>query len=253
MAEQTIISVNVGKRPMKSLVVGIIAAVFAVIFLAGGGWALWKDRVDRDSSGYVSIGSTSLRTDTYAIVGDLHGDGPSWVWESGVLGRARVRATSDVQQSMFIGIAHTDDILRYLDGAGYATIDSFEVTPDTTHAGGPPPGPPSQQSIWEVSTQGTGQQTLRWDSRAGDWSIVFMNADAASGVAIHGNASAKLPILPWLAGALLLFGAAAGFTGGWLLLRQARAHLREASDTEQVEQLPPPVPVAAENRAEMNA
>ena len=78
---------------------------FAVVLLAGGGWALWKDRVDRDASGFVSIGTASLRTDTYAIVGDLHGDGPSWLWESGVLGDSRVRATSDVKEPLFIGIA----------------------------------------------------------------------------------------------------------------------------------------------------
>ena len=57
----------------------------------------------------------------------------------------------------------------------------------------------------------------------GDWSIVFMNADAASGVAVDGDASAELPILPWVAVGLLLVGAASGFIGGWLLLSGARA------------------------------
>ena len=50
-----------------------------------------------------------------------------------------------------------------------------------------------------------------------------MNADAASGVAVDGDASAELPILPWVAVGLLLVGAASGFIGGWLLLSGARA------------------------------
>jgi hypothetical protein len=242
-----------GKRRIASLVVGTIVSVFAVAFIAGGGWALWKDRVDRDASGFVSIGTASLRTNTYAIVGDLHGDGPSWLWESGVLGESRVRATSDVRQPLFIGIARTSDLLRYLEGVGYATIDSFEVTADTTHAGGPPSGPPSQESIWATSTQGTDQQTLRWDSREGDWSIVIMNANAASGVAVHGNASAKLPILPWVAVGLLVVGAASGFIGGRLVVSGARARRGAPFGIEQPQRTSASEPVATQNREEVNA
>ena len=242
-----------GSRRVASLVAGSIVCVFAALFLAGGGWALWKDRVDRDASGFVPIGNASLRTETYAIVGDLHGDGPSWWWESGVLGDTRVRAASDLQQPLFIGIARTDDLFRYLRGAGYATIDSFEVTADTTHTGGPPSGAPSRQSIWATSTQGTGQQTLRWDSRAGDWSIVFMNADAGSGVALRGDASAEIPILPLVAVGLLVVGAASGFLGGWLLVRGARAVRRRGpSDTGQSLRTSISAPVVAQTREEVN-
>jgi hypothetical protein len=211
-----------GRRRVLSLVAGSIACVLAVVFVAGGGWALWKDRVNRDSDGFVSIGSATLRTETHAIVGDLHGDGPSWLWESSVLGDSRVRATSQSRQPLFIGIARTDELFRYLRSAGYATIDSFEVRADTTHPGGRPSRPPSDLSIWAASAQGTSQQTLRWDSRAGDWSVVFMNADASAGVAVDGNASAKLPILPWVAGGLLAAAAAFGLVGGWLLVRSLR-------------------------------
>jgi hypothetical protein len=256
MSEQTVAPVAVGsagsgRRRVASLIAGIVVCAFAAAFLVGGGWALWKDRVDRDASGFVPIGTTTLRTETYAIVGDLHGDGPSWWWESDVLGDSRVRATSDVQQPLFIGIAPTADVFSYLRGAGYATIDSFDVTPDTTHAGGPPPGPPSRESIWATSTQGTGQQTLRWDSRPGDWSIVFMNADAGSGVAVHGDASAELPILPWLAVGLLVVGTASACIGGWLVLRGIRAPRGRASSEPQ--RVATSVPAAAETKEEVNA
>lgn len=212
------------RRPRAfSLVAGSILCVVAVVFVAGGAWALWKDRVDRDSQGFVSFGTEDLRTGQYAIVGDLQGDGPGWLYGSTLLGDARVRATPDTGQPLFIGIARKDDVLRYLRGAGYATIYSFEVSADTTHPGDPPSGPPAQESIWAASTQGTGQQTLLWTPRSGDWSVVLMNADASADVDVRGDASAELPVLPWLAAALLIIGGVSGVFGVRVLVRAARA------------------------------
>jgi hypothetical protein len=205
-----------------SLVAGSILCVVALVFVVSGALALWKDRVDRDGSGFVPIGSTELKTDQYAIVGDLRGDGPDWLYGSTVLGEARVRATSPADQPLFMGIARKGDVLRYLRGTGYATVYSFEVSDDTTHPGGPPSGTPSSESIWSESTQGTGQLTLRWRPRAGDWSVVFMNADASATVDVRGDASAKLPVLPWVAGGLLILGAVPGLLGTWTFLRAAR-------------------------------
>jgi len=198
------------------------ACVVAAALLAGGGWAFWKDRVNRDADGFVAIGSATLRTDTYAIVGRLSGDGPSWLWGSRILGDSRVRATSGSPQPLFVGIARTGDVFRYLRGVGYATIDGFEVRRDTTHSGGAPTAAPSEEAIWAVSTQGTGRQTLLWDSRRGDWSIVVMNADARPGVGVRGDAGAKLPVLPWLVAVLIIAGAASGLLGGTALLRITR-------------------------------
>ena len=195
--------------------------MIALVFVGGGGWALWKDRVDRDGKGFVSLGTTELRTAQYAIVGDLKGDGPGWLYGSRVLGEARVHATSRAGGPLFIGIARKGDVTRYLRGVGYASIYSFEVSSKNTHPGAAPAGRPSGESIWATSTEGTGQQTLRWSPRSGDWSIVFMNADAAADVDVRGGASARLPVLPWLAGGLLVIGAG-GFLGSWVLLRGLR-------------------------------
>ena len=210
-------------RPrVVSLVLGSILCVVALVFLTGAGLALWKDRIDRDDQGLVSFGTTDLRTEQYAIVGDLRGDGPSWLYGSTVLGDARVRATSHGDQPLFIGIARKADVMRYLRGTGYATIYSFEVSADTTHPGGAPSGPPSREAIWSASTQGTGQQTLVWTPRSGDWSVVLMNANAGANVDVRGDASAELPVLPWIAGGLLVIGGAAGFFGALALVRAIR-------------------------------
>jgi len=61
-----------------------------------------------------------------------------------------------------------------------------------------------------------------WTPRSGDWSIVFMNADVGAGVAVHGDAGAKLPILPWVALGLLLTAGAAGVISGLVLVRTIR-------------------------------
>ena len=205
-----------------SLVAGSILAVVSLVFVAGGGFALWKDRIDRDGSGFVSFGTEHMQTEQYAIVGDLQGDGPSWLYGSTVLGDARVRATSQTGHPLFMGIARTDDAFRYLHGAGYATVYSFEVSADTTHPGGAPSGSPSRESIWAASAQGTGPQTLQWTRRAGDWSVVIMNADGAANVDIRGDAGATLPILPWLAGGFLIAGAVTGLIAAALLVHATR-------------------------------
>ena len=211
-----------GRHSVLLLVAGSVVCVVALVLVVGGGLALWKDRVDRDGSGFVSIGTTELKTDQYAIVGDLQGDGPDWLYGSTMLGETRVRATSQADQPLFMGIARSGDVLRYLRGTGYATVYSFEVSDDTTHPGGPPTGSPSGESIWSESTQGTGQQALRWSPRAGDWSVLFMNADASADVEVRGDASAELPVLPWVAGGLLILGAVTGLIGTWLLVRALR-------------------------------
>jgi hypothetical protein len=205
-----------------SLVAGGILWVLAIVFLVGGGWVLWQDRVERDGDGFVSIGTNDLQTETYAIVGELRGDGPRWLWGSTVLGDGQVTATSGSQEPLFVGIARDDDIARYLNGAGYSTIEHFTTSASTTHMGHAPTGPPSRQTIWAASTEGTGEQTLVWTPRSGDWSIVFMNADASAPVELRGDVSAELPLLPWLAGGLLVAAGICGFIGGWLLVRANR-------------------------------
>jgi hypothetical protein len=210
------------RSPVVSFVTGSMLCVLALVLLAGGAVGLWKDRVDRDSQDFVTLGTTELKTDQYAIVGDLQGDGPDWLYGSTVLGGTRVRATSQADQPLFIGIARTDDVLRYLRGAGYATVYGFEVSDDTTQPGEAPSTPPSSESIWAASTQGSGRQTLRWMPRDGEWSVAFMNADAGANVDVRGDASANLPALPWIAGGLLILGAVCGLIGTWVLLRALR-------------------------------
>jgi hypothetical protein len=66
--------VTVGSAPNASrqrprgaaLVAGVLLALVGVFFLAGGAFGLWKARVARDDRGFVTFGTTELRTGQYA-------------------------------------------------------------------------------------------------------------------------------------------------------------------------------------------
>jgi hypothetical protein len=150
------------RHAAASLIAGGIAAFVAFVFLGAGTWALWVDRIDRDARGFVSIGATELATETYAIESPLTGDGPDWLYGSTVFGTGRVRATSQSATPLFIGIARTSDIARYLGGTGHATIAHLASDELTPHPGAAQSVVPAQLSIWAASTQGVGEQTLLW-------------------------------------------------------------------------------------------
>jgi hypothetical protein len=180
------------------------------------------DRIDRDGAGFVQVESGRLHTDAYAIVSDLRGDGPDWLYGSTVFGDTRARVTSDTDKPVFVGIARTDDVAKYLDGTAYATIDHLASGAVTPHAGNTPPAPPSGATIWAATKQGTGAQTIVWNPRAGDWRIVMMNADGGAGVAVHGDVGAEFPLAPWVALGFLVAGAVLALLGSWLLVRAIR-------------------------------
>lgn len=257
MPEQTIApranASSSGRVRVGSLIAGGIVSLLAVVFLAGGTWALWVDRVDR-GGGFVTVGSTKLNTETYAFESPLHGDGPRWLYGSTVWGTGRFRATSQSTHPLFMGIARTDDVARYLNGTGYATIQHLVTGDVTTHQGAAPSAPPASAVPWAASTHGNGEVTLLWKPRAGDWSIVLMNTDASPGVALHGDLGAKAPLLPWIAGGLLFIGVALGCTGGWLIVRGIRGRRQVApAMTTEAQPGSTPAPVAVPPKEEVNA
>jgi hypothetical protein len=210
------------RSPVALVIVGIGLCAVALLCLVGGGLLLEKDRVDRDAAGFVAIGTNDLHTETPAVLGELRGDGPGWLWGSTVLGDGRIEATSRSGEPLFVGIARTDDVERYLDGTGYTAIEHFTTSASTTHEGRASADPPAREAFWAASTQGTGEQTLVWTPRDGDWSVVFMNADGRAPVALRGELSAQLPLLRWIETMLLIVAVACGLIGGGLLVRAAR-------------------------------
>jgi hypothetical protein len=204
---------------VAAIVGGSIAGILAVIALVAGGLFLWADS-KKDSDGYVSTGSDPYSTRTYAITTEdlqLDDDVPGMVED--LYGKVRLRATSHNGKSVFVGIARTDEVSRYLASSAHATLtdvnyDPFEASYSTT-GGAQRPQAPADQDIWVASAQGSGRQTLTWDVKQGNWSVVVMNADGSAGVNAGVSAGATadfLTPLAWgtLGGGLLLTAIAGG-------------------------------------------
>jgi hypothetical protein len=191
------------------VVVGSVLSLVAFGLLAGGGTALWLDH-HRDG-GYVTTSVESHHSDGYAITSDRVTIGRAaldWSWERDLLGKVRIRAESATNTTaVFVGIAPSDAVNRYLRDVPHTLLRDFGGRDTTTIAGRAAPAAPGTTAIWVAHASGTGQQTLTWTPRAGDWTVVAMNADAARGVSVTGDVGATVPALPWLAGGLLTGGA----------------------------------------------
>jgi hypothetical protein len=214
------------KTRLGFLIPGIVVAFVAVGALALGGLALWGN-AQKDSDGFLSTRTERIGDNTRALATknlnvDLGGAG--WLVDTGEFGRVRLQATSRSGEPLFIGIAPTADVKRYLDGVSYSTLTDISTGPFQAdyrrHEGGRFPAPPASRHFWAASTQGSGKQTLTWDVTEGDWSVVMMNADGSPGVEASFSAGAKLPFLDevaWIAlgsGILLALAATALIVAG---------------------------------------
>ena len=120
---------------------------------------------------------------------------------------------------MFVGIARTSDVSRYLRGSAHAVVTDIDYSPfraEYSERGGTGPlAPPASERFWDVAAHGTGTQTLTWNVEDGDWSVVVMNADGSAGVDAGVKAGAEISFLDeagWVllgSGLLALTGAAA--------------------------------------------
>jgi hypothetical protein len=204
---------------IAAIVGGSIAGILAVLALVAGGLFLWADS-KKDGDGYLKTGSDPYSTRTYAIASEdlqLDDDVPGVVED--LYGKVRLRATSHNDKPVFVGIAHSDDVSRYLAASAHATLtdvnyDPFEASYRTT-GGAQRPAAPGDQTFWAASAHGSGQQTLTWDVKQGNWSVVVMNADGSAGVdaGVSAGATANfLTPLAWgtLGGGLLLTAISGG-------------------------------------------
>ena len=199
-----------GAGSIIALVIGILFSFAAVGVGAAGGVGLWADQTQRDPAGFLTTDRETFSTGAHALVAesmDIEVDGAEAYFPSGLLGDARIRATSLDDEPIFIGIAETDAALGYLRSTSYAVTDDFEGRVERTHPGGAPPVAPADAGIWTASSEGPGSQALTWQVEEGDWTLVAMNADGSESVAIRADAGLEVPALTGVSVGLIAAGA----------------------------------------------
>src|SRR4051812_2849602 len=98
------------------IITGSIASLIAVALVAGGALALYGDS-QKDSDGYLRTDTGRFTADTRALATDNMdvdlGDA-DWLAQSDDLGRVEVTVQSRDGKPVFVGIARTTDVERYL-------------------------------------------------------------------------------------------------------------------------------------------
>src|SRR4051812_49897992 len=214
---------NTGPR-VGFVLAGALISLLALAALVVGGVALFINH-KKDDQGFVSTRSHHFDTQGAALVSenlDINLDGAEWIVNHDHYGRLRLKTASRDGKPVFVGVARTRDVERYLHGTAYSTVSDVELDPfDATyrrHGGARQAAPPARKDIWAASATGDGRQTVTWDAEDGDWSVVVMNADGSPGVHTGLSAGVKVGYLAaagWTSlgiGILLMAGAAALFT-----------------------------------------
>lgn len=202
-----------------ALAAGSVLLVISLALIAGGGILVWAD-AEQVHSGYVITSTGTYSTQGYALASDsisLHGLGL-------FADRVRIRLwASDPSRPLFAGIAATGDVQRYLGSVSYTTVDAHDVT---DHPGTAVPAAPAAVLPWAAQARGTGSQTLTWEVRGGDWTVVVMNRDASPGLTVRAQVGLSAMALPWLAGELLAAGLLTGVAAGALIVVPVRLATR---------------------------
>jgi hypothetical protein len=218
---------TVGK--VVAIVVGSILALFSLGLLAAGCAGIVVDQTQRDSEGFLMSPSEPFDTSSYAIVSesfDIGADVPQWVIDELI---GTVRITSESERPVFIGIGPERDVDTYLGDVRHAIVTDFNLNPDySPRPGGPPSSPPGEQTFWEASKSGVGEQVLDWELEDGDWVIVVMNEDGSAGVASDLRIGAELDWLTGISIGFLLGGALLGLGAAGLIYLGARRRVPQS-------------------------
>jgi hypothetical protein len=208
---------------ISSLVIGVLLVLISLVLLGAGGTGVWADRTQRDA-GYVTTDVHRFSTAGAALVTEpthLGSPGVGWLYAPGLLGNVRIRVTPQGPGSaLFVGIARTADVDRYLAGVNHTVVSDFFGDKVQVVDGGRPGVAPARQHFWVASASGAGARSLVWRPSNGTWTVVVMNADGRPGIDADTDLGARMPAVIWIALGTL----AAGFVflaGGGLLIAGA--------------------------------
>jgi hypothetical protein len=231
---------QVGRGRVVRLVFGSLALLAALALIGGAIAGIVGLETNRDATGYFATHTHHYQTSSYALSTEsLNVGGITGALEAGLL-RLRISATSsNAAKPLFIGIAHTADVNRYLARVEHDELRDIKFDPfkiDYRRLGtGAPTGLPNAHSFWQTHASGTGTQTITWPVKTGRWSAVVMNADGSRNVTVNAQLAARLSGAWWFIAAFIALGALS-LVGGIALLRSGAR--RQASQptpaTEEV-------------------
>jgi hypothetical protein len=205
---------------ITSLVIGALLVLFSLVLLGAGGTAFWADRTQRDA-GYVTTDVHDFAASGSALATlstELGSAGVGWLYSPSLMDKVRIRITpAEPGPPLFVGIAPSTDVDRYLTGVDHTVITEFWEDKTKDVDGGKPASPPGAQDFWVASAAGSGPQTLVWDPADGSWTVVVMNADGRPGIAVGADLGARVPSVLWIAIGVLAAGAVF-LVGGALLI-----------------------------------
>jgi hypothetical protein len=190
------------RRSRIALLAGAgLSALLALGALAIGLLALWGDGM-KDGDGYISSSSHRFATPGRALASaslDVDLDGLESLADSTSFEDIRLKVDPQGDKPVFVGIARTHEVDAYLSGVSHSEVSDVDFDPFHAsyqpHTGSLRPERPADQNMWAASVAGRGRQTLGWEARDGDWSVVVMNADGSRGVEADVSAGARLPYL----------------------------------------------------------
>ena len=192
-------------RPAKivAIVIGAFLVLIGLAMFLPGLFLLGAYGVMKDDSGFVQTSTRAVSTDGYALVSpsvELNIGPNDWNWvPTGGKLAVRIVAAGTAGKDVFVGIGPADKVAEYLDGVGYDEISDYGWgSSDVGYLhidGANPASPPGGQTFWVASSQGPGEQDLRWDIADGDWAVVIMNADGSAPVNATMSLGARFGIL----------------------------------------------------------
>lgn len=205
---------------------GWILAVLAVLVAIGGAGAVVIHVTQRGDDGYYTSSTEQVGSAGYAVTADgldlSSGAGAGALTD--IVGHVRVKAAASGGRPVFVGIARTTDIDRYLGGVAHSRVTDID-NGDVVYAqqrGHAPAGAPGRQGFWEASTVGPGRRTLTWKVHSGNWSVAVLNADARRPVRAAVSVGAKTDLVLWIGLGLLALALVLGGVGTAMVVADGR-------------------------------
>jgi hypothetical protein len=189
-----------------ALVAASVTGLVAFALFLAGGLLLWANHHYKDPDGVLATPGQRFESDAYAITTpklEVGAGAPGFLLKADRYGTLRLETMAKGGKPLFVGIARTADVERYLRGSAHSVVSDIDYAPFrakyTQVEGARPPGPPGDQRIWAAR----GRQALTWDVSSGDWSVVVMNADGSRDIAAVVSAGAKVPYIATIAWVVL--------------------------------------------------